>query len=33
MEVGGLKMPLSPMEEDHKQALAEEMKKFGLKLA
>nr|WP_294469283.1 4-hydroxy-tetrahydrodipicolinate synthase [uncultured Sellimonas sp.] len=32
-EVGGLKMPLSPMEEDHKQALAEEMKKFGLKLA
>lgn len=32
-EVGGLKMPLSPMEEDHKQALAEEMKKFGMKLA
>lgn len=32
-EVGGLRMPLSPMEEAHKQALAEEMKKFGLKLA
>lgn len=32
-EVGGLRMPLSPMEEDHKQALAEEMKKFGMKLA
>ena len=32
-EVGGLRMPLSPMEEAHKQALAEEMKKFGMKLA
>lgn len=32
-EVGELKMPLTPMEEDHKKALAEEMKKFGLKLA
>lgn len=32
-EVGGLRMPLSAMEEDHKQALAEEMKKFGMKLA
>lgn len=32
-EVGDLKMPLSPMEEEHKKALAEEMKKFGLKLA
>lgn len=32
-EVGGLKMPLSPMEEAHKQALAEEMKRFGMKLA
>ena len=31
-EVGDLKMPLSPMEEAHKQALAEEMKKFGMKL-
>ncbi len=29
-EVGGLRMPLSPMEEAHKQALAEEMKKFGM---
>ena len=26
-EVGGLRMPLSPMEEAHKQALAEEMQK------
>ena len=32
-EVGELKMPLTPMEEDHKKALAEEMKKFGLNLA
>ena len=32
-EVGGLRMPLSPMEEAPKQALAEEMKKFGMKLA
>ena len=32
-EVGGLRMPLSPMEEAHKQARAEEMKKFGMKLA
>lgn len=32
-EVGGLKMPLSPMEKAHKQALAEEMKRFGMKLA
>lgn len=31
-EVGDLKMPLSPMEEAHKQALVEEMKKFGMKL-
>lgn len=32
-EVGDLKMPLSAMEEDHKKALAEEMRKFGLTLA
>ena len=32
-EVGELKMPLSSMEEDHKMALANEMEKFGLKLA
>lgn len=32
-EVGELKMPLSPMEEEHKKALAEEMVRFGLKLA
>lgn len=31
-EVGGLKMPLTPMEEEHKKELIEEMKKFGLKL-
>ena len=31
-EVGGLKMPLTPMEEEHKKELMEEMKKFGLKL-
>lgn len=32
-EVGPLRMPLSEMEEAHKAVLAEEMKKFGLKLA
>lgn len=32
-EVGDLKMPLTPMEESNKKALAEEMKKFGLTLA
>lgn len=32
-EVGSLRMPLSEMEDAHKAVLAEEMRKFGLKLA
>ena len=32
-EVGPLRMPLTEMEDAHKAALAEEMRKFGLKLA
>ena len=32
-EVGPLRMPLSEMEDAHKAVLAEEMRKFGLKLA
>ena len=31
-EVGGLRMPLTEMEEDNATNLAEEMKKFGIKL-
>ncbi|NCB94158.1 MAG: 4-hydroxy-tetrahydrodipicolinate synthase [Clostridia bacterium] len=33
MEVGPLRLPLTEMEEAHKAVLAEEIKKFGLKLA
>ena len=33
MEVGPLRMPLTEMEEAHKKVLADEMVKFGLKLA
>lgn len=32
-EVGSLRMPLTEMEEGHKAVLAEEMRKFGIKLA
>ena len=32
-EVGPLRGPLSEMEEEHAAKLAEEMKKFGIKLA
>ena len=32
-EVGPLRMPLSEMEAAHKAVLAEEMRKFGIKLA
>ena len=32
-EVGPLRMPLTEMEAAHKAVLAEEMRKFGLKLA